>query len=588
GVIELTVALHYVFDGLQDRIVWDVGHQSYPHKILTGRREQMLSLRKQGGIKAFPSRSESPYDVFGTGHSSTSVSAALGMVVARPDKHSVAVIGDGAMTAGMAYEAICHAGHLDANLLVILNDNGMSISPNEGGLANYLGRLWASKFYWSTRQTSLRLLSVIPFMMHLAKRLELAVKSFFVQSSTLFGGLGFAYTGPVDGHHVIALVRTLKTLSAQSGPRLLHIRTRKGAGLSVAENAPVTYHAITKLASDGVRSQKSAATKKTTPRYQDVFGRWICQRARSDPRLIAITPAMREGSGLSEFARDFPERYHDVAIAEQHAVTFAAGLACESDTKPVIAIYSTFLQRAYDQLIHDVSIQELDVLFCIDRAGLVGEDGPTHAGSYDLSYLRAIPGIVIAAPSDEAQMYELLDLCYEHPGVAAVRYPRGAVCADLPQSPDTVPASGSNSGSHSGSSGMGSARVLRYSQTPAHSVAFLAFGPLAHTAMEAAHQLDASVVDMRFVKPLDQHTLSQIAQSHKACVTLEENVLMGGAGSAVLEALNEAGIQAPLLRLGLPDRHIEQGTREQMLQVCGLDVETVLSQTRSFLLKIAD
>ena len=564
GVVELTVALHYVFDTPDDRIVWDVGHQCYPHKILTGRRQHMASLRQQGGLKGFPSRDESEYDSFGTGHSSTSISAALGMAMAAPDRHAVAVIGDGALTAGMAYEALCHAGSQDTDLLVVLNDNGMSISPNRGGLANYLGRLWSSSLYWKMRGASARTLSVLPSLRRLARRWESAFKSFFVKPSGLFESLGFAWTGPLDGQDVLELVSALKTIRGQSGPRILHLITRKGAGLKEAEEDPVGYHAIGKIGPVTDAGSKSAGASKSRPRYQDVFGDWLCEKAAADPHLVGITPAMCEGSGMVRFAEQFPDRYHDVAIAEQHALTFAAGMACERDSKPVVAIYSTFLQRAYDQLIHDISIQKLDVTLAIDRAGLTGEDGATHAGAYDLSYLRAVPELWIAAPSDADQMRQLLDYCYQHPGPAAVRYPRGAVC-ELPPAPEAAP---------------GRALVRRRAANPEQSVVICAFGPLVAPALQAAEQLDASVLDMRMVKPLDTKTLLEFAEQHRLCVTLEDNVLMGGAGSAVSEALHAAGLKVDLLQLGIPDRHLDPASREQMLASCGLDAEGICKAIR--------
>lgn len=571
GVVELTVALHYVFDTPRDRLIWDVGHQCYPHKILTGRRDRMDSMRQSRGLKGFPSRGESPYDTFGTGHSSTSISAALGMQIAHnlatktdteaPQTHFVAVIGDGAMTAGMAYEALCHAGSSEANLLVILNDNRMSISPNIGGLANYLGRFWASDLYSFLRQTSQITARPIPALKRLMRRFEAVVKSFFVSPSSLFESLDLSYTGPLDGHNVLSLVQALQTIKRQKGPRLMHLMTRKGAGLVEAEADPVGYHAITKIrpaASKEQPPQAGAAKPATLPKYQDVFGEWICERARDDAELIGITPAMCEGSGMTEFARDFPDRYCDVAIAEQHALTLAAGMACEGK-KPVVAIYSTFLQRAYDQLIHDISIQNLNVLLAIDRAGLVGEDGPTHAGAYDLSFLRCVPELVLATPSDEAEMRLLLGLCYRHDGLAAVRYPRGATIAPLP------------SGKKPAAPTIGKALMRRSSSSPADCIAILAFGPLVEAALEAAEALDASVADMRFVKPLDTALVCRLAKTHKAVLTLEDNVLAGGAGSAVLECLQAENLSTVVSRLGIPDAHLEADTRSNMLAACGLD-----------------
>ena len=579
GVVELTVALHYVLDTPEDRIVWDVGHQCYPHKILTGRRDQMPSMRRKDGLKGFPSRDESPYDNFGTGHSSTSISAALGMALAAPERRCVAVIGDGAMTAGMAYEAMCHAGSIGSNLLVILNDNGMSISPNQGGLRNYLGRLWSSRLYWQVRSASVRTFSPIPVLQRLLRRIEGAFKSFFVTPSGLFESLGFAYTGPVDGQDVTKLVHTLRILAKQQGPQLLHSITRKGAGLSVAEEDPVGYHAIAKIpplpsqTDTGQTNVSGAPPKPAPPRYQDIFGQWLCAKAAADPHLMAITPAMGEGSGMMDFARDFPDRYHDVAIAEQHALTLAAGMACEDQCKPVVAIYSTFLQRAYDQLIHDLSIQKLDVLLAIDRAGLTGEDGATHAGTFDLSFLRAVPNLVIAAPSDRSEMLKLLDCCYAHKGLAAVRYPRGAV-VEIPTALDDD--------SSASPVRLGCAHLRRQSSKPADSPVLFAFGPLVEAALQAATKLDASVVDMRFVKPLDEDMVLRLAGTHSMAVTLEDNVLQGGAGSAVLEVLQAAGMSLPLLRLGVPDRHLDPASRQQMLADLGLDAEGVYAQIKAF------
>ena len=553
GVIELTIALHKVFNTPYDRIVWDVGHQCYPHKILTGRRDAMASLRRQGGISGFPKRGESPYDTFGVGHSSTSISAALGMAVGaamnNEDRHAVAVIGDGAMTAGMAFEALHHAAHTGANMLVILNDNQMSISANEGGLASYFARIWASKLYTSVREGSKKVLSWIPPAFELARRTEEHMKG-MVAPGTLFEELGFNYIGPIDGHDLPGLIHTIGNMRELKGPQLLHIFTQKGHGFTPAVADPIGYHAITKIAP---KTERQQAGNTSAPKYQDVFGRWLCDMAAADDKLVGITPAMREGSGMVAFSEQFPARYHDVAIAEQHAVTFAAGLACEA-IKPVVAIYSTFLQRAYDQLVHDVALQNLDVLFAIDRAGLVGEDGPTHAGAFDLSFLRCIPNLVVMAPSDENETRLLLNTGYHYPGPAAVRYPRGqgqGVAIDTGLA--SVP--------------LGKARLCR----SGNGLAILCFGTLLHAARPVAEALDATLVDMRFVKPLDQALLDELAASHRLLVTIEENTLAGGAGSAVNEYLLGQGHRVSLLNLGLPDRFIDHGRHEQLLADCGLD-----------------
>lgn len=553
GVIELTIALHKVFNTPYDRIVWDVGHQCYPHKILTGRRDAMASLRRQGGISGFPKRGESPYDTFGVGHSSTSISAALGMAVGaamnNEDRHAVAVIGDGAMTAGMAFEALHHAAHTGANMLVILNDNQMSISANEGGLASYFARIWASKLYTSVREGSKKVLSWIPPAFELARRTEEHMKG-MVAPGTLFEELGFNYIGPIDGHDLPGLIHTIGNMRELKGPQLLHIFTQKGHGFTPAVADPIGYHAITKIAP---KTERQQAGNTSAPKYQDVFGRWLCDMAAADDKLVGITPAMREGSGMVAFSEQFPARYHDVAIAEQHAVTFAAGLACEA-IKPVVAIYSTFLQRAYDQLVHDVALQNLDVLFAIDRAGLVGEDGPTHAGAFDLSFLRCIPNLVVMAPSDENETRLLLNTGYHYPGPAAVRYPRGqgqGVAIDTGLA--SVP--------------LGKARLCR----SGNGLAILCFGTLLHAARPVAEALDATLVDMRFVKPLDQALLDELAASHRLLVTIEENTVAGGAGSAVNEYLLGQGHRVSLLNLGLPDRFIDHGRHEQLLADCGLD-----------------
>lgn len=562
GVIELTVALHKVFDTPHDHIIWDVGHQCYPHKILTGRRDAMATLRQQGGLSGFPKRSESEYDTFGVGHSSTSISAALGMAVGSAlngsNRHTVAVIGDGAMTGGMAFEALHHAAHTQANMLVILNDNQMSIGRNEGGLASYFARIWASKAYTTLREGGKRVLSYIPPAFELARRTEEHMKG-MVAPGTLFEELGFNYIGPVDGHDLPSLIHTLENMRDLKGPQLLHIFTQKGHGFTPAEKDPVGYHAITKIEP---RQEPDPAVP--APKYQDVFGQWLCDMASLDRQLVGITPAMCEGSGMVAFSRQFPERYHDVAIAEQHAITFAAGLACEG-AKPVVAIYSTFLQRGYDQLIHDVALQNLDVLFAIDRAGLVGEDGPTHAGAFDLSYLRCIPGMLVMTPSDENETRLLLSTGYHYDGPAAVRYPRGkgtgaSVSKGLPVAE------------------IGKGVIRRQGSK----IAILCFGTLLKHALPTADTLDATVVDMRFVKPLDEELVRQMAESHALLVTIEENVVMGGAGSAVNEYLLQAGIIKPVLNLGLPDRYIEHGKHENLLADCGLDAAGITARIRQY------
>jgi len=568
GVVELSIALHYLFDTPHDRLVWDVGHQSYPHKILTGRREQMLTIRKEGGLAAFNNRRESEYDCFGVGHSSTSISAALGMALAAQargeQRKVVAVIGDGAMTAGMAFEALNHAAHTGANLLVILNDNQMSISRNEGGLASYFARIWASRLYNNVREGSKRVLSRLPGpALELARRTEEHMKG-MVAPGTLFEELGFNYIGPIDGHDLPSLVSTLRNVSELKGAQLLHVMTVKGKGFTPAERDPVGYHAINKIDP----APRAAGFKPTPvrPKYQDVFGSWLCDMAAAEPELIGITPAMCEGSGMVEFAQRFPDRFHDVAIAEQHAVTLAAGLACEN-MKPVVAIYSTFLQRGYDQLIHDVALQNLDVLFAIDRAGLVGEDGPTHAGSFDISFLRCVPNMLVMTPSDENETRKLLSTGFQHRGPAAVRYPRGTgPGAVIESSLDTVAV------------GKG---VLRREGSE---IAILAFGTMVTPALTAAAALDATVADMRFVKPLDEELILQLCDSHELLVCVEENVICGGAASAVAEMLSAHGIAMPLLQLGLPDRFLEHGKPQDMLRDVGLDATGIESAIRERLM----
>lgn len=563
GTVELSLALHYVFDTPHDRIVWDVGHQSYPHKILTGRRAGMAKLRQQGGISGFPKRSESEYDAFGTAHSSTSISAALGMAVASRnagiERQHIAVIGDGAMSAGMAFEAMNNAGVTpDINLLVILNDNDMSISPPVGALNRYLARLMSGRFYAAAKNVGRAVLQHVPPVLQLARRFEEHAKG-MVTPATMFEEFGFNYVGPIDGHDLDALVPTLQNLKALRGLQFLHVVTKKGQGYKLAENDPVLYHGPGKFdPAVGITPAKTPARRTFT----QVFGQWLCDQAAADERLVGITPAMREGSGMVEFEKRFPLRYFDVGIAEQHAVTFAAGLACESQ-KPVVAIYSTFLQRGYDQLIHDVALQNLDVTFALDRAGLVGADGATHAGNYDIAFLRCIPNMVVATPSDERETRLLLSTCYQYPGPASVRYPRGAgVGAEPGDDLGTVP--------------LGKGVVRREGSR----IAILAFGTLLHPALAAGEALDATVVDMRFVKPIDRELLGSLAASHAAFVTVEEAAIMGGAGSAVTEALNEAGVVLPVLQLGLPDQFIDHGDQVALLAGLGLDAGGIEASIR--------
>ena len=573
GVVELTIALHYVFNTPDDRLVWDVGHQTYPHKILTGRREQMQSLRKAKGIAGFPRRSESEYDTFGTGHSSTSISAALGMAVAAQkaglERRSVAIIGDGAMTAGMAFEALNNAGDMDANLLVILNDNDMSISNNVGALNNYLTKLLSSRFYDKVRSSGKKVLSAMPPMMEFARRAEEHVKG-MVLPGTLFEEFGFNYIGPIDGHDLDALVDTLRNIKQLKGPQFLHIVTQKGKGFEPAEDNPNKFHGVGKF--DPCNGAEiSLATSNSMPKktYTQVFADWLTDMAALDERLVGITPAMCDGSGLNGFAEKYPARYFDVGIAEQHALTFAAGMACDG-LKPVVAIYSTFLQRAYDQLIHDIALQNLPVLLAIDRAGLVGADGPTHAGSFDLSYLRCIPNIVIMAPSDENECRQMLYTGFQYNGVAAVRYPRGTgTGAVIEQKMQEI--------------AIGTAEIKR-SMTNSQSTqktAILSFGSMLSASLEAAEILDATVVNMRFVKPLDHALIEKLALDHTLIVTVEENSLMGGAGSAVMEVLqsiqNRSEHPIKTLCLGLPDQFIEHGVHETMLAECGLDAKGIVN-----------
>jgi 1-deoxy-D-xylulose-5-phosphate synthase len=559
GTVELTVALHHVFNTPHDRLVWDVGHQTYPHKILTGRRERMATLRQLGGLSGFPQRSESVYDAFGTAHSSTSISAALGMALAArqkgEDRHAIAVIGDGAMTAGMAFEALNHGGVEDCKLLVILNDNDMSISPPVGALNRYLAQLMSGQFYAAAKSVGKQVLQVAPPLLELAKRIEEHAKGMVVPA-TLFEKFGFNYIGPIDGHDLDSLIPTLENIKHLKGPQFLHVVTKKGQGYKLAEADPVAYHGPGKF-DPAVGLQKAAAPAKQT--FTQVFGHWLCDMAERDPRLVGITPAMREGSGMVAFHQRFPDRYYDVGIAEQHAVTFAAGLACEG-LKPVLAIYSTFLQRGYDQLIHDVALQNLPVVFALDRAGLVGADGATHAGAYDIPYLRCIPNVSLACPADERECRQLLSTAYAQDHPVAVRYPRGAGAGVA-----TLP----------GLEGLpfGKGEIRRQGK----GIAILAFGTLLYPALAVAEQLNITVVNMRWVKPLDVELLLKVAGEHEALVTLEEGAVMGGAGSAVGEALQAAGVLKPLLQLGLPDVFIEHGDPAQLLALQGLDVDGILA-----------
>ena len=575
GTVELTVALHYVFNTPEDRLVWDVGHQTYPHKILTGRRERMGSLRQFGGLSGFPRRSESAYDTFGTAHSSTSISAALGMALAArhkgEDRHCVAIIGDGAMSAGMAFEALNNAGvHDDCKLLVVLNDNDMSISPPVGALNRYLAQLMSGRFYASAKNVGKQVLRVAPPLLELAKRLESHAKGMVVPA-TLFENFGFNYIGPIDGHDLESLIPTLENIkhlmANSSGPQFLHVVTKKGQGYKLAEADPIAYHGPGKF-DPAMGLQKSSAPARQT--FTQVFGRWLCDMAEHDSRLVGITPAMREGSGMVEFHRRFPDRYHDVGIAEQHAVTFAAGMACEG-LKPVVAIYSTFLQRGYDQLIHDVALQNLPVVFALDRAGLVGADGATHAGAYDIPFLRCIPNMSVACPADENECRKLLTSAFEQSHPVAVRYPRGAGAGVEPEA-----------GLQSLPFGKGEIR------REGAGVAILAFGTLLYPALQAAEKLGATVVNMRWAKPLDIELLLMVAASHEALVTLEEGAIMGGAGSAVSETLQAAGIAKPLLQLGLKDEFIEHGDPAKLLTLQGLDavgIEAAIAARFAYLLK---
>jgi len=560
GTVELTLALHYIYNTPDDRLVWDVGHQTYPHKILTGRRDAMPNLRQQGGLSGFPQRDESEYDTFGVGHSSTSISAALGMAVAsarqQQNNKVVAIIGDGALSAGMAFEALNNAGDADADLLVILNDNDMSISNNVGAMSNYLTRILSGKVYTSMREGSKTVLSTMRPMWELAKRTEEHIKG-MVMPGTLFEELGFQYFGPIDGHDLKTLIPTLRNLAKQKGPRFLHVITRKGKGFEPAENNPCFYHGVTPFdpATGEMSSKKSSA--KT---YTQIFGDWLCDMAKQDDRLVAITPAMREGSGMVEFSKQFPDRYFDVGIAEQHALTFAAGLACEG-VKPVVAMYSTFLQRAYDQLIHDVCIQKLPVLLAIDRAGIIGADGATHAGSFDLGFLRTVPNIMIMAPADENECRQLLTTGFLHDGPAAVRYPRGAgVGVEIASELEPLP--------------IAKGEIRRQGQR----VAILAFGTVLQASLAAGEKLNATVANMRFVKPLDEALIKELAQKHDLLITIEENAIAGGAGSGVAEYLSSIGLNTAMIHLGLPDEFVGHGSQQELQADFGLDAEGIHRQ----------
>ena len=562
GVIELTVALHYLYNTPNDKIIWDVGHQAYPHKILTGRKDSLTSIRQKDGLAPFPSRAESAYDAFGVGHSSTSISAALGMAIAaqHTDKKVVAVIGDGAMTAGMAFEGLAHSGHIKPNMLIILNDNDMSISENVGGLNNYFSRIWASKLYKGIRKSGKGFLENLPQAHHIARKVETQMKA-MVAPGSIFEELGLNYIGPIDGHNLNELIAVINNLKDFEGPQFLHIITKKGAGLAEAEADRIEFHAIGK-----VKPLDRSSVSKNSPKYQDVFGEWIVDMAKVDLDLLAITPAMREGSGLVKFSQEFPERFFDVAIAEQHAVTLAAGMACENK-KPVVAIYSTFLQRAYDQVIHDVALQNLDVLFAIDRAGLVGEDGPTHSGNYDLTFLRCIPNMVIAVPSDEDETRKLLTSAYRYQGPAAVRYPRGAGRnATISQDLDTVP--------------IGKGRVLHERDGD---ILIVNFGALVEISEEVAAKKNATILDMRFVKPMDEKLLAHHSVNKKLIVTIEDGAVAGGAGSAVSEWAQEQAVKTPILICGIPDKFIEHATRPEMIEMAELDAPNILLKIEKYL-----
>jgi 1-deoxy-D-xylulose-5-phosphate synthase len=561
GVVELTVVLHYLYNTPDDKIIWDVGHQAYPHKILTGRKDTLSSIRQKNGLAPFPNREESPYDAFGVGHSSTSISAALGMAIANSntDKKVVAVIGDGAMTAGMAFEGLAHTGHIKPNILIILNDNDMSISENVGGLNNYFSRIWASKVYKGIRKSGKSFLENLPQAHHIARKVETQMKA-MVAPGSIFEELGLNYIGPIDGHDINELTKVISNLKDFEGPQFLHVITKKGAGLDPAEADRIGFHAIGKI------KPLDSTNKKLGPKYQDVFGQWIVDMAKENNDLIAITPAMREGSGLVNFSKEFPDRFFDVAIAEQHAVTLAAGLACE-EKKPVVAIYSTFLQRAYDQLIHDVALQNLDVLFAIDRAGLVGEDGPTHSGNYDLAYLRCIPNMLIAVPADENETRKLLTTAFHYKGPAAVRYPRGGgINTPIELELNAVE--------------IGKGRLINEGQSD---ILIMNFGALIETAHEVAQKLDATLLDMRFVKPLDRELMTEPCSGKNTIITIEDGAMSGGAGSAVSEWAHENKLQQQIIICGIPDEFVNHASREEMLEMTGLDAKGILAKVEGYL-----
>lgn len=567
GTVELTIALHYVFDTPTDKLIWDVGHQAYPHKILTGRKDKISTIRKKHGVTPFVTRAESEYDAFGVGHSSTSISAALGMAIAAAinnnEKRTVAIIGDGGITGGMAFEALNHAGALDANLLVILNDNDMSISPNVGAMKNYLAKILSGKLYTTVKKGSKKVMANMPSVWELARRTEEHVKGMVIPG-TLFEEMGFNYIGPIDGHDLPTLVKTLSNLKDLQGPQFLHIVTQKGKGYSPAEADPIGYHGVSTFDPSKEKLPEKVPSSAT---YSEVFGQWLCDMAKENDKLVGITPAMREGSGMVTFEQQYPERFFDVGIAEQHAVTLAAGMACEG-LQPVVAIYSTFLQRGYDQLIHDVALQKLPVLFAIDRAGLVGPDGPTHAGSYDFSYLRCIPNMVIMAPADENECRLMLTTGIQHKGPVAVRYPRGkGPGVTISNTLDSIP--------------IGKAVTLREGKD----TALLAFGSSVTQALEVAEEFNATVINMRFIKPLDEDMIKHIASTHNTLVTLEENVIKGGAGSGVNEFINQASIDTKVLNIGLPDLNLEHGSREELLQEAGLDTQSIKNYIKSSLNK---
>jgi 1-deoxy-D-xylulose-5-phosphate synthase len=561
GVVELTVVLHYLYNTPDDKIIWDVGHQAYPHKILTGRKDTLSSIRQKNGLAPFPNREESPYDAFGVGHSSTSISAALGMAIANSntDKKVVAVIGDGAMTAGMAFEGLAHTGHIKPNVLIILNDNDMSISENVGGLNNYFSRIWASKVYKGIRKSGKSFLENLPQAHHIARKVETQMKA-MVAPGSIFEELGLNYIGPIDGHDINELTKVIGNLKDFEGPQFLHVITKKGAGLDPAEADRIGFHAIGKI------KPLDSTNKKLGPKYQDVFGQWIVDMAKENNDLIAITPAMREGSGLVNFSKEFPDRFFDVAIAEQHAVTLAAGLACE-EKKPVVAIYSTFLQRAYDQLIHDVALQNLDVLFAIDRAGLVGEDGPTHSGNYDLAYLRCIPNMLIAVPADENETRKLLTTAFHYKGPAAVRYPRGGgINTPIELELNTVE--------------IGKGRLINEGHSD---ILIMNFGALIETAHEVAQKLDATLLDMRFVKPLDRELMTEHCSGKNTIITIEDGAMSGGAGSAVSEWAHENKLKQQIIICGIPDEFVNHASREEMLEMTGLDAKGILAKVEGYL-----